>query len=75
MNYVNNMSDVYRYVLKSHELNVISLDEELRFITAYTHMLKGRYGNKMHIDCSSTDFVSANVSYRLWLYKYWLKMR
>lgn len=51
VNYVNNMSDVYRYVLKSHELNVISLEEELRFITAYTHMLKGRYGNKMHIDC------------------------
>jgi len=52
VNYVNNMSDVYRYVLKSHELNSITLDEELRFINAYTHMLKGRYGNKMHIDCS-----------------------
>jgi sensor histidine kinase YesM len=52
VNYVNNMSDVYRYVLKSHELNAITLEEELRFITAYTHMLKGRYGNKMHIDCA-----------------------
>jgi sensor histidine kinase YesM len=52
VNYVNNMSDVYRYVLKSHELNSISLDEELRFIKAYTNMLKGRYGNKMHIDCT-----------------------
>lgn len=52
VNYVNNMSDVYRYVLRSHELNVISLREELHFITAYTHMLKGRYGNKMHIDCA-----------------------
>lgn len=51
VNYVNNMSDVYRYVLKSHELNVISLKEELCFIAAYTHMLKGRYGNKMFIDC------------------------
>ena len=50
VNFVNNMSDVYRYVLKSHELNSIQLQEELRFIAAYTHMLKGRYGNKMHID-------------------------
>jgi two-component system, LytTR family, sensor kinase len=50
VNFVNNMSDVYRYVLKSHEVNSIQLQEELRFITSYTHMLKGRYGNKMHID-------------------------
>lgn len=49
VNFVNNMSDVYRYVLKSHEVNTIQLQEELRFITAYTDMLKGRYGNKMHI--------------------------
>jgi two-component system LytT family sensor kinase len=50
--YVNNMSDVYRYVLKSHELNFITLEEELRFMNAYTHMLKGRYGNKIHLDCT-----------------------
>jgi two-component system, LytTR family, sensor kinase len=56
--YVNNMSDVYRYVLKSHELNSITLDEELRFINAYAHMLKGRYGNKMHIDCNIQSLYS-----------------
>ncbi|OQP56503.1 sensor histidine kinase [Niastella populi] len=55
VNYVNNMSDVYRYVLKSHELNAIALDEELRFITAYTHMLRGRYGNKIQVDCTIPD--------------------
>ncbi|MBO9205335.1 MULTISPECIES: sensor histidine kinase [Niastella] len=48
--FVNNMSEVYRYVLKSHELNSIPLQEELQFITAYTAMLKGRYGNKMQIE-------------------------
>jgi two-component system LytT family sensor kinase len=49
VNFVNNMSDVYRYVLKSHELNSIPLQEELRFIAAYNEMLKGRYGDKMQI--------------------------
>jgi LytS/YehU family sensor histidine kinase len=49
VNFVNNMSDVYRYVLKSHEVNSIQLQEELRFIAAYTNLLKGRYGDKMHI--------------------------
>lgn len=49
VHFVNNMSDVYRYALKSHEVNAIPLQEELQFITAYTEVLKGRYGNKMHI--------------------------
>jgi len=49
INFVNNMSDVYRYVLKSHELNSISLQEELHFIEAYTQLLKGRYGDKIGI--------------------------
>lgn len=48
--FVNNMSDVYRYVLKSHQLNAISLQEELRFIAAYVEVLKERYGNKMQIE-------------------------
>jgi len=49
VHFVNNMSDVYRYVLKSHELNSIPLQEELLFIAAYAEVLKGRYGNKMQI--------------------------
>jgi two-component system LytT family sensor kinase len=49
VNFVNNMSDVYRYVLKSHEVNSIQLKDELRFIASYNNMLKGRYGDKMHI--------------------------
>lgn len=48
--FVNNISDVYRYVLKSHQRNTISLQEELRFIAAYIEVLKGRYGNKMQIE-------------------------
>jgi LytS/YehU family sensor histidine kinase len=52
VNFVNNMSDVYRYVLKSHEVNSISLQEELRFTAAYTGLLKGRYGDKMQITTS-----------------------
>jgi two-component system, LytTR family, sensor kinase len=49
VNFVNNMSDVYRYVLKSHELNSIAVQEECQFIQAYIHMLKGRYGDKLQI--------------------------
>ncbi|WP_207513601.1 sensor histidine kinase [Longitalea luteola] len=50
VHYVNNMSEVYRYVLKSHEQNAISLQEELHFVEAYINMLKGRYGNKVQFE-------------------------
>lgn len=62
VNFVNSMSDVYRYVLKSHEVNSIQLQEELHFIAAYTHMLKGRYGNKMHI---AVDVQPKYLQYRV----------
>ena len=54
VHFVNNMSDVYRYALKSHEVNSIPLQEELQFIAAYTEVLKGRYGNKMQIEVQVT---------------------
>jgi two-component system LytT family sensor kinase len=68
VHFVNNMSDVYRYVLKSHEMNSIPLQEELQFIAAYIEVLKGRYGNKMQIEMHVT---SAYQQYRVppWLYK------
>lgn len=47
--FVNNMSDVFRYVLKSNEVDVITLEEELRYIGAYIDMLKGRHGNKLQV--------------------------
>ncbi|WP_165759029.1 sensor histidine kinase [Niastella yeongjuensis] len=62
VDFVNNMSDVYRYALKSHELNSIPLQEELQFIAAYTEVLKGRYGNKMQIE---VQVIPASKQYRI----------
>jgi LytS/YehU family sensor histidine kinase len=62
VHFVNNMSDVYRYALKSHELNSIPVQEELQFIAAYTEVLKGRYGNKMQIEVQVTP---AHQQYRV----------
>lgn len=45
--FVNNMSDVFRYVLKSSNLEKVRLGEEAAFIEAYTAMLLGRYGSKV----------------------------
>ncbi|MGV8136918.1 MAG: sensor histidine kinase [Mangrovibacterium sp.] len=48
--YVNNMSDVFRYVLESSKKDRVTVEEEIRFIGAYSQMLKGRYGEKLQFE-------------------------
>ncbi len=47
VNYVNNMSDVFRYVLESSKKDRVTVEEEIVFINAYIQMLKGRFGEKL----------------------------
>jgi len=47
VNYVNNMSDVFRYVLESSKKERATVDEEIVFLKAYIQMLKGRFGEKL----------------------------
>lgn len=49
VHFINNMSDVFRYVLESSKRNLVTLREEMQFMNAYTEMLKGRYGNKLTV--------------------------
>lgn len=60
VNFVNNMSDVFRYVLESREM--VTLEEELRMMTAYTAMLKGRHGEKIAVQMEVDDIM---LSYKL----------
>jgi len=46
VDFVNNMSDVFRYSLKSTKENVVKLSEEIYFISAYLEILKERFGTK-----------------------------
>jgi sensor histidine kinase YesM len=53
VHFINNMSDVFRYVLESSKRNLVTLQEEMQFMNAYTQMLKGRYGNKLTVHVNS----------------------
>ncbi|MRG45807.1 hypothetical protein GFS24_11825 [Chitinophaga sp. SYP-B3965] len=53
MNFVNNMSDVFRYVLESREM--VTLEQELCMMVAYTAMLKGRHGEKIMVEIDIDD--------------------
>jgi two-component system, LytTR family, sensor kinase len=47
--FVRQFSKVYRYVLKSHEKEVMELDTELDFIDSYLYLLKKRFGESLRI--------------------------
>jgi sensor histidine kinase YesM len=43
--FVEEMSSVYRYLLRNNEENLTPLKEELNFIESYNHLLKTRFGD------------------------------
>ncbi len=49
LDYVENMSQVYRYTLDSGMNDLVSISEELEFIKAYSDMLQKRFGNNFQI--------------------------
>jgi len=50
VDFINRLSDVYRYVLDSKNKEVISLKEEVKFVKSYLFLLKVRHGDNLTID-------------------------
>jgi sensor histidine kinase YesM len=55
--FLNEMTKVYRYMLRSEEEQLVTLDTELKFINSYVYLLKSRFGEGMqtHIEVEETD--------------------
>ncbi|HYW95649.1 MAG TPA: histidine kinase [Bacteroidales bacterium] len=48
--FTENFTDVYRYVLTSHERQTVSLNEELLFLNSYTSLHKERLGEGLEVN-------------------------
>lgn len=48
--FLDEMSKVYRYMLRNNEEGLTSLDTEILFIQSYFHMLKTRYGEGLELE-------------------------
>ena len=48
--YLEQLADVYRYVLVNREKNLVSLDEEMQFLDAYIYLNKGRFRENLQIE-------------------------
>ncbi|HEU5291437.1 MAG TPA: sensor histidine kinase [Cyclobacteriaceae bacterium] len=51
-NFIKQLSEVYRYVLDTRNKEVVSLEEELKFLKSYTYLQQIRFGDKLSIDLS-----------------------
>lgn len=47
--FVQKMSKVYRYILEIKDQQLVSLEEELKFLEAYLFLLKERFGENLHV--------------------------
>lgn len=50
--YLNEMTKVYRYLIRNNQVELTSLTNELEFINSYFHLLKTRYGGGIEMQIS-----------------------
>ena len=53
--FLDEMTKVYRYLLRNNEVELASLDTELKFIKSYSHLLKTRYGDSIDFEIDVKD--------------------
>ncbi len=54
--FLKEMSDMYRYILKTTETEVVPLKEEIQFAESYTRLLKKRFGKNFNYSIEVNDF-------------------
>lgn len=53
--FLDELSKVYRYLLRNNEDDLTTLSEELQFIQSYYHLLKTRYGESLQVHTCIDD--------------------
>lgn len=53
--FLSNLSRVYRYILTTGKRDVVALEEELKFVEMYFHLIKIRHGESIHLSTTVTD--------------------
>jgi len=52
LDFVDSLSDVYRYILDSQNNDTVKVSDEITFIEAYIYLLKKRFGKSIEFDIS-----------------------
>jgi LytS/YehU family sensor histidine kinase len=60
LTYINELSDIFRYVLKSDPKELVLLSEEISFLNAYQYMLGIRFENKLFFEVEVDNYFQDN---------------
>lgn len=52
--FLNEMSKVYRYMLRNDDEQLVTLETELKFLSSYMHLLQARYGEGLQLQVNIT---------------------
>lgn len=47
LEYVTQLSDIFRYILQSDKKQLVTLGDEIRFVEAFSHVMQVRFGGKL----------------------------
>ncbi|WP_431129351.1 sensor histidine kinase [Flagellimonas flava] len=53
--FVNRLSEIYRFILDSGNANLIPLKDEIKFAEAYIHIQKERFGENLQVDWNISE--------------------
>lgn len=62
LEYVDKLSDIFRYTLHSDSAMLVSLGEELQFVDAFSHVMEARFANKLQFE---VDVPESKLSLRI----------
>mgnify|MGYP000601082930 CR=1 FL=1 len=69
MDFVDKISDVYRFILESGESNLIPLSDEIEFVKSYLHIQSERFGENLEViwelDGSENQLLIVPISLQL----------
>ena len=60
LTYIDQLSYTFRYIIQNGQSTLMTLDEELKFIEAYSYLFEIRYADKLFFDIDVDD------KYRSW---------
>lgn len=55
LTYVDKLSDIFRYTLRSDKKTIVTLKEELQFVNAFSHVMQVRFANKLEFNVVVDD--------------------
>lgn len=60
LTYLNELSDVFRYILQSNKKGLVSLADELSFVDSFRYMMEVRFANKLEYNIDVDDSMLAS---------------